>query len=196
MKGMFSKRCLAYIIDLIIITIVISCITNMFSLNKETESYKQLEEMSEKLSNNEIDTDIYLEKTRDINYQISKSNILTNIISIILYILYFVIYQYIAKGQTIGKKLLKIKISNLNGTNISLSGSLIRTLILHGVLINIILVMAIMLLTKTLYIKINALLTLLQTIVIGTSMAMVILKKDGRGIHDILSNAIVLKDIR
>jgi uncharacterized RDD family membrane protein YckC len=71
-----------------------------------------------------------------------KANALPNAINTLLIIVYFIVFQYLNKGQTIGKKLLKIKLVNEDKKEISLKQILIRGIMIYSILsslINIIL---------------------------------------------------------
>ena len=46
----------------------------------------------------------------DNSYQLSKETGLTNIVTIVVYVLYFIVYQMYMNGQTIGKRIMKIRV--------------------------------------------------------------------------------------
>ena len=53
----------------------------------------------------------------DNSYQLSKETGLTNIVTIVVYVLYFIVYQMYMNGQTIGKRIMKIRVvKNEDGT--------------------------------------------------------------------------------
>ena len=61
-------------------------------------------------------------------YNMNKSRVYYFIWSVVLSILYFGLFQYSTGGQTIGKKLYKIKVTNKENKKISFSRLLLRTM--------------------------------------------------------------------
>ena len=71
---------------------------------------------------------------------------------------------------------------------------LIRTLILHGIAVNLISLILILIINKSSFLYVNNVLNYLQYLVLVTILFMVILTKNGRGLHDVLSNTIVVNE--
>lgn len=195
MKAFFSKRVIAYLVDFFIISVLVSFVTMFIPADSNTKNlYKDLEQLNTDLSENKIESKEYYEKATEINYYISKDNVIVNLISIIIYILYFVIYQVYNNGQTLGKKLLKIRVKKSKDEVLTINTLLVRALILYGIGFNIINLILILLLKKNAFICINTILGYIQYAIIIIIIFMVIFRKDGRGLHDIISGTVVVNE--
>jgi len=109
MKATFFERLGSYFIDTIIVSFIFSLICLGFG-NYTTDTEKRMAELDEQLMEKTITTEEYLEEYKDLFYDYQKENVLQSGISVALTIAYYVIFQYMNKGQTIGKKLLNIRI--------------------------------------------------------------------------------------
>ena len=114
-NALFIKRLCAIIIDIILISLIANLVSYVFidqeSVNKiNNEEVKLLKDYQD----NKIDMETFTKEAPSITYQSNKLLIPYNIIYIFIAIIYFIIYQ--AKtGQTLGKKLLKIKVKADDG---------------------------------------------------------------------------------
>ena len=109
-NALFIQRFAAFIIDIMIVSLIASFISTPFINASNSEKLtKQSSELVEKVMAGEIDQKTYIKEASVITYQIDKNNALYTIINIIFGFVYFVIFQFYKKGQTIGKQIFKIK---------------------------------------------------------------------------------------
>lgn len=190
-KGSFIKRVCAYLLDYILIGIVISLIAYPFTdIKKTDELQNEMREMVEKYTNNEISSEEYMIKYNDIYYKLSRTTGVMTFITIIVYILYFVVFQLYNKGQTIGKKVLKIKVISDDG-DLSMNQMIFRSFIVNSILLDII-VFGLMIFTpKIVYTSTSSILTIIQYIIIFVS-AILATTKEGRTIHDRIAHTRVV----
>lgn len=196
MNATFFERLGAYIIDSIIVSMILVLICQGLP-NTETEAEKRLVELENQLQSGEITPDEYLEAYTDneLQYEYKKESVLTTGISVALTFAYFVIFQYMNKGQTLGKKLLKIKVvdkDSLKPTTI-LKG-LLRSLFVLSIASGIIGILLLYIIDKQYYIKIYFTIVGLESVFFIVTLIFMIYKKDGRGLHDIMANTIVIKE--
>jgi len=195
MKVPFTKRIIAYFIDFIIVMVISTVITGFIPIGDKTNKIvKQQNEIVQNFYDNKISAEEYYESMKDLNYDLSKETFLIHLVTIVIYIIYFVVYPVYNKGQTFGKKLMKIKIKNIDNKEITTNNLLIRSLILYGLGTNLIILILIMFLSKELFIDANNALTLLQNIITTITIFMIMLKKNGRGLHDVLSCTMVVNE--
>ena len=107
-------------------------------------------------------------------------------------VLYFGLFQYYNKGQTIGKKLMKIKVVSNDGKKLKLSQVIIRMLIINSVLTSVILISLISFESKGLYISTSKYINMIDATLVSASIIMIMFKNDGRGLHDLLANTKVV----
>lgn len=195
MKASIKKRIGAYIIDIILVFVVMSFISPIIPSFGDTDKLaKETVEISEQYLEEKITEEEFMKKANDINYEISKATYLTDIVNICLYLGYFVVLPLFMKGQTLGKKLMKLKIKKVDDSNLTANALLIRTLILYGVLTAIINLILLLLTSKGVYLQISGYVSTIFSIVIIVTVFMMIIRKDGRGIPDLLAKTVVVTE--
>ena len=147
-KATFTNRLLAYLIDSIIVLLVSSIIAIPLTSKKIESLEHELKTITKEYTEQNIDMNTYLEKTQDLNYQIQKESLSTNVVYLIVSIIYYVVFQYLNKGQTLGKKLLKIKVVNKEGNTPSLYQMILRTFITNQIFTYLVTILLVLLATK------------------------------------------------
>ena len=193
MKANSYKRVLAYLVDIMIISFVSLLLTYFVPTS---ENYNKLNKEFENLTidyrNQEVTMEEYLEKGTDINYQLNKEGVPQTIVSTVLSIIYFVVLTYFMNGETLGKKLMKIKITSNNDKKLTMNNYLIRALVIDSVLMNIITIITILLFSKDIYLTSYNIISYVFSFVYIVSLAMILFSKNGRGLQDILANTKVI----
>lgn len=195
MKPFFTKRCGAYIIDVIIVFLISALITSFIPVSQKAETISEnIIDLSTGVSENKIALEKYNDELQNLNYELIKETVIVSLANIVVYLLYFVVYPVYNNGQTVGKKLFKLKIINKNNEPLNMNNLLVRTLILHKIAINLISLTLILIISKSSFIFINNILNCFQYLIFGIILFMIILNKNGRGLHDVLSNTIVVNE--
>lgn len=145
--------------------------------------YKQItEELQEELNT----------KTGEYSYILSKYGIYNTVITLVCTLLYFGVIQYFLKGQTIGKKLLRLKVVSASDKKLNILNYLLRSLIVNDILLNTIGTIFLMFASKKIYLQANSILTTLVSISEAIIIFLVVTREDGRGLHDLLFNTKVI----
>lgn len=195
MKPFFTKRCGAHIIDVIIVFLISALITSFIPVSQKAETISEnIIDLSTGVSENKIALEKYNDELQNLNYELIKETVIVSLANIVVYLLYFVVYPVYNNGQTFGKKLFKLKIINKNNEPLNMNNLLVRTLILHKIAINLISLTLILIISKSSFIFINNILNCFQYLIFGIILFMIILNKNGRGLHDVLSNTIVVNE--
>ena len=126
------------------------------------------------------------ELANDYNYILGKIAISDSIITILTTLLYFGIIQYLLKGQTIGKKILKLQVVSSTKKELNISNFILRTLIINNVLLNVTVIIFLATTSKSIYIKADSIISLLVSIVEAITIFLVMTRDDKRGLHDLL----------
>lgn len=195
---MIFKRAVAYIIDLLIIILFTSSLSQVRFLNPNYEEYyeaseKYLEAYQKALNEtdlNFINSDEYTE----LSYNVQKYNTSNGIIEIIVYILYFVGFQLWTNGQTLGKKLMKIKIQSDNKGKIKWYQLLLRSVIIYNIWLSLINLILINVISKTMFLNVYEVIGVISNVIFYCSLLLIILRKDNKGLHDIASKTVVVKE--
>ena len=193
-KATFTNRLLAYLIDSIIVLLVSSIIAIPLTSKKIESLEKELKTITKEYTNQNIDMNTYLEKTQDLNYQIQKESLSTNVVYLIVSIIYYVVFQYLNKGQTLGKKLLKIKVVNKEGNTPSLYQMILRTFITNQIFTYLVTILLVLLATKEQFLSLYQTLNSLATIFIIVSALMILYTNNLHGLHDKMAKTLVVKE--
>lgn len=192
MKANFIQRALAYLLDIFIISFIFSIITIGFKPNTDIE--KKYNEVYDNYINGEITVEQYLEEYTDVLYDMQKANALPNAINTLLIIVYFIVFQYLNKGQTIGKKLLKIKIVNEDKKDISISQMLIRGVMIYSILSSLINIILFFNVSRKVYMTSYLSIGAIESIILFLSAIFILYRNDKKALHDIVSKTIVIKE--
>lgn len=238
------KRLGAYIIDLMVITIITQCLAGIPIINHQLDSYNkyyqeysnQLKEYTtfklelqtsfkdEKITEKEYNKIIktsdeyksYLEKYYEdkkitkneynkINksidqhymknykkeyYNVEKNSVCYFIIYLIVTIAYFVGFNYYTSGQTLGKKLFRLKIVNSKDDKekVSILSYLIRAIFLYQPLYYIVKLIGILLLNQENYYQITSIFYDINYYLEFVVVLTIMIRTDGRGLHDLASS--------
>lgn len=196
MKASFFKRLGAFFIDYFIVILIASIITMGFSNTSSEEISKKMNNLVSDYQSEKISIDEYTEETYKLNYDLQKSNLNTNVVSITLYIGYFIIFATLNKGQTLGKKLLKIKVVNKEEKKPSVWNMFVRSLFIYNLASAIFSVVFINFLGISTFTNIYTTIGYIEFFVIIISFFMATCKKDGRGLHDMMAGTNVIEEVR
>lgn len=196
MKASFFKRMGAFVIDYFIVLFIASLITMGFNTNKNNDLNSQMNQLISDYQNEKITIDEYKDETYKLNYELQKENMTVNIVTITLYIGYFVVFATLNKGQTLGKKLLKIRVVNKNNDKPSIWNMLVRSLFIYNIISILFSTVAVKFLNINTFTYIYTTLGYIECFVIIISFFMVIYKKDGRGLHDMIAGTNIIEEVK
>lgn len=182
------KRILAYIFDFLLVSVVVAMFSELSLINPYFDEYndisnKYLEYVDSIESAEEIDPIV----VNNYVYQISYYSVYMNMIYVVFIVIYFIIFQYFNDGKTIGKALMRIKVVSKKGKKVKLYQLALRTLIINGLLVNILNVVSLYVFSKDKCLDLLPMITFLDTSILMVCSIMVIFRKDGRGLHDLIS---------
>ena len=193
MGARFSKRLGAYIIDVIVISIIFGVIIMLLPESKNVIVLEsELTVLNEQYLKHDIDLSVYYNRYATIIHSLDKENIPHLIINIFLILIYFVLVPFYCNGKTIGKRIFKLKISK-GQERLGLNDLLLRTLIINGVGTSLISLCFIYLLPEISYFILSIICGFVQILLVIISGFMVIYRHDKKGVQDFVSGTQVVE---
>jgi len=200
--SIISKRISAYLIDILFLFVVINLITGIKFINpnydKYIESYENYSQLIEDYDNEKITEEEFNSLYNKNYYEVTKYSIVYNIVIVVAIILYFVVFQKFNNGQTLSKKFMKIKVvDNNTEENTSLLKYLLRSLPIYfiyigGILPLIINTILVFVLNSNNYMLITTFISYGFLILSIVTLIMLNVRKDERGLHDLVANTKVI----
>ena len=194
MKASFIKRAVAQIIDMFIVSIIISIISMSFSTSRIEKLNDEVNNLMNDYVSGDIDSKEYITKYIDITYDINKASINTNLVYLVVCIGYFLIFQYLNKGATIGKKFMKIRIVSNDNKDITFLQMFIRTSIINEILPMIMIFVLVFLTSGISFFIGYSLISFIENIFVIICIFMILCRKDNLAIHDIMSRSMVIEE--
>ena len=188
-----AQRIAAYIIDIIIvsiITLILAC--GIPRSDKYKKAVEDNDTLVDKILNNENEED-YINKFYENEYVIEKETFSENLIETSITIGYFVIFAFLNKGQTVGKKLVKIRVVSKDETDASYIQLFGRSLIINDCFYAIVSLIIINLIKPNQFLYTIGILGFVHSLFLIGTILMAICRKDKRGLHDIIAKTKVVE---
>ena len=162
----------------------------MDSIQKLNDSSVQV---SEDYISGKLDAKEYMSVSIYISYEMAKKQGLLSLVTIFLNVVYFVVFQIKNNGQTLGKQILRIRVTSRNGKDLSMNQMIFRSMIINSVLIDMV-GFAILLFAKPdVYFYGVGLLGFIQSMILIISGIMVMFGREHLGIHDLVARTDVVR---
>jgi len=192
-KPYVYKRVIAYIIDLLVVTLVAGVLSLVLVNNKAyDEDVTKMNELLKDFTEEKIEEKSYLAELEDLNYSMTVHSKGVTIITFVVALGYFGVLSYFCNGITLGKYIVKIKVASANGKKLQIWNYLLRSLIINLVLINIVNVLLVSTLSKETFMAYYSKISNLNSIILLVSFILIMYRDDGRGIEDFMGNTKVI----
>ncbi len=192
-KAMFIQRISAFLIDAFIVLLVTSLIASPFINVKKINSLNEKSaDIISKYQKKEISTKEYVAEYLNVSYDIAKKSGISTLISILIGLVMYVVVPLYNNGQTIGKKLLKIKVISRVG-DLEANQLIFRAFIANSILVDLISVLLILTASRSVYFYCYGMFTLIQYVITVISIFMIMYSKKGYAIHDLIAHTQVVK---
>jgi len=194
-NAVFLQRLVAYLIDGFIITMIISMIASLFVNSDAIQKINnELVDLINKLQTNDVSYLTYIKEVSVLELELAKQSGITTIVTLFVEILYFVVFQIYNSGQTIGKKIMKIKVISNNG-ELTMNQMIVRSLLINSVLLNMISLVAVSFINDPMqYLYVFGSFDSIQYLFVIVTTLMIMFRKDHVSLHDMITNTRVIKD--
>ena len=192
-KAGFKKRALAYIIDMFIVSVIISVMSYNINTTKIDKLNKEADSLMKDYVNGEVSTDKYIKDFASINYDISRESSVNTGIYLVVCIGYFLVFQYLNDGASIGKKLVGIKIVSNDNKKVSFLQMFIRTSIVNDIINNSMILILIYMTSNMNYFIGYGIINFICNLFVIVCIFMIIYRKDKLALNDIMSKSYVVE---
>jgi len=183
----FFTRFKAYLIDLMIFIFVVGLVSSFIPKSDRLETIsKDLSGLQSAYTKSEITLNEYTKKYEELVPLYDKENIATNICNLIFILGYFIIIPLYNEGQTVGKKLLNIKIKKEKG-KLTIFDMIIRNFVTTSLLQLMLSTIFIYVLKSNIYPYAVGIVSLVQILLVIITGIMIIYRKDKKGVHDLIT---------
>ncbi len=194
MKKYYFKRIFAYLIDAFLITLIVSMLNQLNYLNWNYDEYVVASnEYQEVMDNYEVDEIIESGMYQEISYNLIKYGTVYLIIDIVVIIGYIVVFQKFNKGQTIGKKIMSIKVITKDDKDVSWISFLVRTVFIYSIVNSLFSIISINLLSKSNFIFVNDIMVILFSLINFVVFITFIFNKNNMAFHDMIAKTKVVE---
>lgn len=202
---MFNKyrRLLAFLLDMFIVVGLALFISSNYKYNPKLydmeDAYKEFESIRPTME--DFNKEKFIEYISDASnkaYNLAKSQVYVYGWYILFYFLYFVVFAYFTEGQTLGKRIMKLKIVKSDGKRVGILNLLLRSITngtsyFLGTNIYIILnIIGVLILNGIPFLGFLIVSNGIGFIVEATNIIMYIFRKDDRCLNDIVSKSKVI----
>lgn len=189
------KRLVAYLIDILIVGFIASSLSSISIINPYYDKYLEVYDDYQEVFESDISDldEIFNSDFKGMYHNLVKYSSISNIISLSCYLLYFVGFQKWNKNQTVGKKLMKIKVVG-NSETVSILSYILRSVIVYNLLFPSINIINSFILNDNLFFTSSIILSIIGSVVTYACLLMIIIRKDNLGLHDIMSKTKVVEE--
>lgn len=194
------KRICAYIIDIAIVSFILFLFSKIEILNPNIDKINSIQNEYEKyietVAKNDADVTKLLkdDKVQNYIYELAKLQVPTSILNVVITFGYFVVFQFFNKGQTIGKKFMKIRVKSTKDDKLSFMQVFGRSLLINEILISILIIIFVSCLNQSVYFNARRILELIDMVIVYGSLGFMMFRSDGCGIHDLLVHTCVVNE--
>ena len=188
------KRIIAFVIDIVIVSLVVSLI-NLLPLDPYKDKYKDAYEKYNEVvqKSTEDEKNDYKNEIIELNYEVYKYRTYSSMFSATALILYFGVLPLVMNGQTLGKKIMKLRVVSNNEKKINFWKYLIRIVILNNIWLSLINIGAVYVVSGVKFYYVTYVISMLSSLIYMLNLIMVMFRKDNRGLHDMVAGTKVIE---
>ncbi len=188
------KRIIAFVIDIVIVSLVVSLI-NLLPLDPYKDKYKDAYEKYNEVvqKSTEDEKNDYKDEIIELNYEVYKYRTYSSMFSATALILYFGVLPLVMNGQTLGKKIMKLRVVSNNEKKLNFWKYLIRIVILNNIWLSLINVGAVYVVNGVKFYYVTYVISMLSSLIYMLNLIMVMFRKDNRGLHDMVAGTKVIE---
>ena len=205
------RRISAFLIDIFLVTFISTIFSSISYVNPFIGNYKVAYDEYREIYKSESESVLtnptiknvvdYSNKMSKQIYKIDYSMLFNNIYYLVFSFLYFVLFAYFTNGQTLGKKLFKLKVVRQDGEKVKLSNLMLRTFlsgssIFMGVNIIVIIQLLLLMIPQNQVYFYAILFSSMISYVIEIIALVLLFSKEHRSLDDIIGSTKVIDEVK
>ena len=205
------RRISAFLIDIFLVTFISTIFSSISYVNPFIGNYKVAYDEYREIYKSESESVLtnptiknvvdYSNKMSKQIYKIDYSMLFNNIYYLVFSFLYFVLFAYFTNGQTLGKKLFKLKVVRQDGEKVKLSNLMLRTFlsgssIFMGVNIIVVIQLLLLMIPQNQVYFYAILFSSMISYVIEIIGLILLFSKEHRSLDDIIGSTKVIDEVK
>ena len=187
------KRIIAYIFDIFLVSIISSLAFSLFTSSEKLNEYEDLYNESAEVLFNVGSGEVSEDTLIDLTYRMQLATKSSQIINIGLLIIYFGVFGYLKKGQTLGKKIMNIKVAPVgNKKELNPSLYMLRSVLVTNLIPKLIALIALLVCSKNTWYEITNITSNISSLLLFIMVGFMIFRDDERGLHDLICQTKVI----
>lgn len=187
------KRIIAFVIDIVIISLIFKAVS-VLPIDSYKEKYNETyKKYTEVIGDNKEVSDENKDEIIELNYEIYKYRTYSSIISASIFVLYFGVLQYALKGQTIGKKVMKLKVVSNSEKDVNIWKYILRIIVLNNIWLSLLNTGAVYIFKGVNFYYVTYVISMLSSLIYMMNLIMIMFRKDNRGLHDFVAGTKVVE---
>ena len=187
------KRIIAFVIDIVIISLIFR-VVSILPIDPYKEKYNETyKKYTEVVKDNKEVSDENKDEIIELNYEVYKYRTYSSIISASIFVLYFGVLQYALKGQTVGKKLMKIKVESSNDKKVTIWKYILRIIVLNNIWLSLLNTGAVYIFKDVNFYYVTYVISMISSLLYMMNLIMIMFRNDNRGIHDFVAGTKVVE---
>lgn len=188
------KRVFAYIIDIMIVYLISAIILSIPVISYDTEEYMNYyKEYTKVISETKEMTDDVIDSQNKLMYKMSYLAKNSLVAQAIVTFGYFGIAAYLMGGQTIGKKMQRIKVVSNDNKELNQHLFILRSVILTNLIPQIASIIAIFTLKQNNWIIAESIIENISLVISFALILVLIFRNDERSLHDLICNTKIIE---
>ena len=185
------KRVMAFVIDIFVIAIIFE-VVNLLPIDPYKEEYKESYSKYTELIKSDNSSEVK-DEIISLNYEMYKYIAYSQGISFVILILYFGVLEYFLKGQTLGKRIMKLRVVSCNESSVTISKYILRIIVLNNIWLSCLNVGAVYVFTGIKFYYVTYVINLLSSLIYLINLVLIMFRKDNRGLHDFVVSTKVVE---
>ena len=179
--------------DIVIISLIFKAVS-VLPIDPYKEKYNETyKKYTEVIGENGEVSEENKDEIIELNYEVYKYRTYSSIISASIFVLYFGVLQYALKGQTIGKKVMKLKVVSNSDKDVNIWKYILRIIVLNNIWLTLLNTGAVYIFKGVNFYYVTYVISMLSSLIYMMNLIMIMFRKDNRGLHDFVAGPKVVE---